>query len=514
MSTKISLPRVFSNITPSQAQVINGQYAIPFSWLDDNFNEIANKFNSTSTSKVVQTNYTPTVNDDFILVSGITSDITITLPAANTVVNSGEKKWIYIYNSSTYNVTVYGTVTGVFVLHQNEGAMVVTNGNYWFEVKVTGSLNAGYATNAGTANNAISANNSDKVDGYHASVTSTANTIPVADANGKIGAGWLDLPANFGLPNPSFDNDANNDGVPDDWTVYYYPPYGTGGLTNNSVDGGKAFYFTHNGASGSGGGYIESSLVNVFNDFSFYYYATNPALMVKAQVLCYDASKNYIKTLDVYSSTSNPTAWTRVEIKNIIKPLNTRYMKIRLIGGAPSVAVSGSVYFDDVNGQDVGLIELAETIDQPAVNISNETYVDVGQEWNINIPNGVRYLYITVNLSGFEYSQYAGSEVCARFRIGTNYSTEFKAWIGTEPIGVLMMEVSNLNGAQTLVFQAKCPFTVFNYAKLSSPASYKKWYLRGSILVDWMKTPTYVNYANVYIPSYPLAPDAPPEPVA
>jgi hypothetical protein len=39
------------------------------------------------------------------------------------------------------------------------------------------------------------AKNSDQVDGFHASQTPAANTIPVADANGKIADGWLsDIP--------------------------------------------------------------------------------------------------------------------------------------------------------------------------------------------------------------------------------------------------------------------------------------------------------------------------------
>jgi hypothetical protein len=37
------------------------------------------------------------------------------------------------------------------------------------------------------------ADNSDKVDGYHASNTPTANAIPVADATGKISTDWLNL---------------------------------------------------------------------------------------------------------------------------------------------------------------------------------------------------------------------------------------------------------------------------------------------------------------------------------
>jgi hypothetical protein len=69
----------------------------------------------------------------------------------------------------------------------------------------------------GIVKKADNANNADKVDGFHASQTPTANTIPVADANGKIDTNWLkasttpsanqipvlDANANLILPNTS-----------------------------------------------------------------------------------------------------------------------------------------------------------------------------------------------------------------------------------------------------------------------------------------------------------------------
>jgi hypothetical protein len=69
----------------------------------------------------------------------------------------------------------------------------------------------------GKAKIAEKADNADTVDGYHASQTPTPNTIPVADANGKIDIGWvnasatplanqipiLDANANLILPNTS-----------------------------------------------------------------------------------------------------------------------------------------------------------------------------------------------------------------------------------------------------------------------------------------------------------------------
>lgn len=59
------------------------------------------------------------------------------------------------------------------------------------------ATNADYATTAGSADTATSATtaasatNADKVDGYHASKVSNPNTIPVADAAGKLSVDWL-----------------------------------------------------------------------------------------------------------------------------------------------------------------------------------------------------------------------------------------------------------------------------------------------------------------------------------
>jgi hypothetical protein len=59
------------------------------------------------------------------------------------------------------------------------------------------ATNADYATTAGSADTATSATtadsatNADKVDGYHASKTPNPNTVPVADAAGKLSVDWL-----------------------------------------------------------------------------------------------------------------------------------------------------------------------------------------------------------------------------------------------------------------------------------------------------------------------------------
>jgi hypothetical protein len=70
----------------------------------------------------------------------------------------------------------------------------------------------------GIAKNASYADNADKVDGFHASQTPSANTIPVAGANGKLDSGWINISINATTtptPNAIPQADANgklNDG--------------------------------------------------------------------------------------------------------------------------------------------------------------------------------------------------------------------------------------------------------------------------------------------------------------
>jgi hypothetical protein len=91
----------------------------------------------------------------------------------------------------------------------------LTQANDNFEILGNCFVNADPTT--GVVKKADNANNADKVDGYHASTTPTANTIPVADSTGKINTGWinasttptanqipvLDANANLILPNTS-----------------------------------------------------------------------------------------------------------------------------------------------------------------------------------------------------------------------------------------------------------------------------------------------------------------------
>lgn len=88
------------------------------------------------------------------------------------------------------------------------------------------------------------AKDADKVDGYHASQTPSANTIPVAKSDGKLDAGWL--PVSGGFTNFVEFTSSTTWVVPSD--VNKILIYASGG------GGGGGAGQSHAGSSGGGGG--------------------------------------------------------------------------------------------------------------------------------------------------------------------------------------------------------------------------------------------------------------------
>src|SRR4030067_3423019 len=70
----------------------------------------------------------------------------------------------------------------------------------------------------------------------------------------QIGAGGS---GEGGIPNGSFEIDADQDGGPDGWTKNLYPAGGGAIETTNPSHGAKAYKFTQQAGPGNGGGYLE-----------------------------------------------------------------------------------------------------------------------------------------------------------------------------------------------------------------------------------------------------------------
>lgn len=156
------------------------------------------------------------------------------------------------------------------------------------------------------------------------------------------------------IPNGSFELDGDSDGIPDEWSRTLFT---NGSLTidtsaGNFLHGVKAIKFVHPGGGGNGGGYVTSADYFEWNEkrplmLQWSHKSSVAGMLDKVDVLFYDSTRTIISTVNVYSSTSNPTSWT-VQNGGAVPPANTRYAKIRITGGDSSNATGGSSYWDDI----------------------------------------------------------------------------------------------------------------------------------------------------------------------
>src|SRR4030066_615632 len=72
----------------------------------------------------------------------------------------------------------------------------------------------------------------------------------------QVGAGGS---GEGGIPNGSFEIDADADGVPDGWTKNLYPAGGGAGETTHPSHGAQAYKFTQQAGPGNGGGYLDQN---------------------------------------------------------------------------------------------------------------------------------------------------------------------------------------------------------------------------------------------------------------
>ena len=153
------------------------------------------------------------------------------------------------------------------------------------------------------------------------------------------------------LPNGSFEIDTDADDIPDNWTRNLYAGGSAAFDTITPAHGSRAYKFTRTSGAGNGGGYLESGYMECspigvcMIGFSIKSSAAGLKNIVKIRY--FDKDKVYISDEDVYSSTSNPTSWTRYQYSMTI-PASAMHYKIRLIGGYTDTDVAGDTYFDDV----------------------------------------------------------------------------------------------------------------------------------------------------------------------
>ncbi len=158
------------------------------------------------------------------------------------------------------------------------------------------------------------------------------------------------------LMNPSFEIDADADGVPDNWIRALYPGGSAGLYATDPVHGEKAWYATHPGGAGNGGASLESNYVAVGHGTSYILqytlWATAAGMKLQILIEYFDKDKVAISTDTLYSSTTNPTSATRYRAAAdclFTTPATCNFLKIKLIGGFTDTDVAGTAYFDDLN---------------------------------------------------------------------------------------------------------------------------------------------------------------------
>ncbi len=168
--------------------------------------------------------------------------------------------------------------------------------------------------------------------------------------------GLLGASGVIGVPNQSFEIDADEDGVPDQWTKNLYAGGGGAYETDDVIHGARAFKFTHPGGAGNGGGYLTSDYIEAAGGshvgLRLWLKCSAAGIKVEAKLLCYDEDKIALAGGDAdrtaYTSVANPIVWANVG-GTVDLPADTRYVKVQLHGGVDDTDVAGTVLFDFPN---------------------------------------------------------------------------------------------------------------------------------------------------------------------
>ena len=173
--------------------------------------------------------------------------------------------------------------------------------------------------------------------------------------------------------NLSFDDDVNEDGIPDKWRIFTSsasfsgavgeaetaPASGTPAyvLDPAGVHGGKCIKFNVINGVGNGGGFIQTEghievVANQIQEFSWWVKTDADAISNRVEVLWYDADKVFISKTELWAnSASNPNgAW--FQHGGIAQsPSTAKFCRVRLYAGVSGTTVGGTVWFDDFRFQ-------------------------------------------------------------------------------------------------------------------------------------------------------------------
>lgn len=235
--------------------------------------------------------------------------------------------------------------------------------------------------------------------------------------------------------NGSFEIDADSSGIPDNWTQGLYTGGSAAYDTTTPFHGAKAYKFTRPATAGNGGGYLETGYLEI----SEYLSATiewamkgEATVKNKVTVRYFDADKVDLSAdEDIYTSTANPTAWTKF-LRFTIPPATARYMKVRFIGGYTDTAVAGDTYFDDVR-ININPITIPVEFTITTLESGPGAWGDLNNA-SIRLPKGFSRLVVPLALA-------TGSDGAGTFDFGVYNS------------GAVDLDISALSGAQTIYVQ-------------------------------------------------------------
>jgi hypothetical protein len=167
--------------------------------------------------------------------------------------------------------------------------------------------------------------------------------------NGYIAGGGAS-----GVANGSAEIDSDLDDVPDGWTASEYTGGTVGIYATAPKHGSAAFYMTHPGGAGNGGGTFTSDYVPCSDlvpvVVGFIHWATAAGMKNQVNLLWYDDDLVALGTPSstVYSSTANPTS-AAAKSASVAPVKGARYYRLQLVGGYTDTNVAGTAYFDSVS---------------------------------------------------------------------------------------------------------------------------------------------------------------------
>ena len=197
-------------------------------------------------------------------------------------------------------------------------------------------------------------------------VTNTLRlTNPLSSASGSPGTGGGSVSS--GGFNLSFDDDLNEDDIPDQWNVFVSNAAFTGAVgeaetapssgtpayeLDSGVHGGKCIKFTCLSGVGNGGGFIQTAghipiTGGKIQEFSWWV-KTADSIANRVEMLWYDDSKTYLSKTELwFNNASNPNGTWFQHGGIASPPSSARFCRIRLYAGVSGSPAGGHVWFDD-----------------------------------------------------------------------------------------------------------------------------------------------------------------------